>query len=251
MLAGETLHYATAGGVRPVPYRVVAAGGAHPPPLALALRVHGEPAAALPAGSGIFSACGDVAAFERLRLAPPPPPPPPAAAKAPAAAAAAAGGAAVSVAGGVSNVTGATVHITADTISINSAGGTSVLGGATGGGGGAAFNSGGTIGIGGAGGGGGGGGWGLASGGKAPAAAAASEPQLRLSVQDAAGGELRFLVPLSAPLVTVFDVYCAKRGVPVAQARFMAGRAQLNPASTVREAGLRDGDIIVMDRDTD
>ena len=258
VLAGETLHYATAGGVHPVPYRVVAAGGAHPPPLALALRVHGEPAAALPAGSGIFSACGDVAAFERLRLAPPPPPPPPAAAKTPAAAAvaagAAAGGAAVSnVAGGVSNVTGATVHITADTISISSAGGTSVLGGGItgggGGGGGGNFSGGGTIGIANSG---GGGGWGLASGGKgAPAPPAAAEPQLRLSVQDAAGGELRFLVPLSAPLLTVFDVYCAKRGVPVAQARFMAGRAQLNPASTVREAGLRDGEIIVMERDVD
>jgi hypothetical protein len=153
------------------------------------------------------------------------------------------------VAGGVSNVTGATVHITADTISISSAGGTSVLGGGGGGGGaGPAFSGGGTIGVGG---GGGGGGWGLASGGKAPAPAAASEPQLRLSVQDAAGGELRFLVPLSAPLHTVFDVYCAKRSVPVAQARFMAGRAQLSPASTVRDAGLRDGDIIVLERDAD
>jgi hypothetical protein len=244
VLAGETLHYATAGGVRPVPYRVVAAGGAHPPPLALALRVHGEPAAALPAGSGVFSACGDVAAYERLRLAPPPPPPPPqaAAARAPAAAAGAAG-LGVTV-GGVSNVLGATVHITADTISISSTGGTSMLatGGVTtsgggGGGGGGGFEGNGT------------GGGGTASGGRAPAAAA--EPQLRLSVQDAAGGELRFLVPLSAPLLTVFDVYCAKRGVPAAAARFMApsGRGALNPSASVREAGLRDGDIIVMERD--
>ena len=157
----------------------------------------------------------------------------------------------MSVAGGVSNVTGATVHITADTISISAAGGTSVLGGGGGGGGGGANFSGGTTGgvahAGGA-----GAGWGLSSSGKGAAPAASSpEPQLRLSVQDASGGELRFLVPLSAPMLAVFDVYCAKRSVPVAQARFMAGRAQLNPASTVREAGLRDGDIIVMERDVE
>jgi hypothetical protein len=85
----------------------------------------------------------------------------------------------------------------------------------------------------------------------APAAPAAPPPDghINLSIEDAAGGEVRFLVPVSTPLHTLLDLYCTRRGVPRGVARFLGARGgRLNPALTVRAAGLRERDVIVMER---
>jgi hypothetical protein len=242
VVAGETLHYATAGGVRAAPHRVQAglppAGlprAGRPRPASLALRVHGEPAAALPAGAGAFAACDDVAGFERLRLHPQPEPQPEPQQQQqqqqPPQEAPRLGG-------------GAHVTIIADSVTVTG------LGDVTGGGGVAV-----RLGV--RGGAGGVGQKPKPPRPRLPPPPPAPEGQVNLSIEDAAGGELRFLVPLGAPLRTLLDVFCAKRGVARDDVRFVApargrsgsgGGAVLDPARSVRDSGLRERDVIYMER---
>ncbi len=263
VLSGETLHYATAGGVRPVPFRVVpsafATSAGEPPLASLLLHVHGDPAAPLPAGAGVFSACEDVAAIERLRLAPEPPEPPPPPPKqqhqrgAEADAGMIADGDAGIIAGSGKHITIVAGRVTIAGGAAVSSGGDDGGGGgnATGGGGGGNFSGGGGFGTGSGGlggffgrGGGGGGGGGHHAGPAAPL-----DAQINLSIEDKAGGELRFHVPLSTPLHTLLDLYCSKRNVPTGAARLLGPRgAKLNPALSVRDAGLRERDGLVLER---
>jgi hypothetical protein len=207
------------------------------------LRVHGDPGAQLPAGSGIFRACDDVAAFERLLLSPPPPPPPPPAAPPHKPHAVQQHGNDVERVRTVQE--GANVTIIADVVTVN---GSAVAGAASG--------SGVTV----------------AAGSHprahaphaphvphAPHAVVAAPPSppgpppadghVNLSIEDASGGEMRFRVPLSTPLHTLLDMYCTRRGVSRAGVRFVGPRGgQLNPSQTVRAAGLHERDVIMMEK---
>jgi hypothetical protein len=218
----------------PSAFASAASASAHP--ASLELRVHGAPGAQLPAGSGIFRACNDVAAFERLLLSPPPPPP--AAPPPHAAHASQEHGGGDAERGSRMLQDGANVTIIADVVTVN---GSAVAGAA-----------GGSVTV--------------ATGSHprahaahpshavaaAPAPAAPPPPadgHVNLSIEDASGGELRFRVPVSTPLHTLLDMYCARRGVSRTGACFAGPRGgQLNPALTVRAAGLRERDVITMER---
>ena len=203
------------------------------PAASLVLRVHGDPSAQLPAGSGIFRACDDVAAFERLLLSPPPPTPPSPPHAGVKHESGQRGGS--SSAGGelVRLPDGTSITITADVVTVNGAaaggggGGVNVSGAA------GSFNP----------------GFGHRAGGTPP------DGHVNLVVLEAASSsherhEMRFLVPLSTPLHTLLDAYCTRSGVAQAKARFAVARggARLNPSLTVRAAGLRERDVIVMER---